>query len=86
MESSRLGTCEVLAGHHLVDYLDCDANTPDAPVIAHTSIQKAKGLDATGVIMVGMKPFRDLKEPGYQHAYFMGASRAKQALGIVHCT
>ena len=35
--------------------------------------------------MVGMKPFREITEPGYQHAYFMGASRAKQMLAVVHC-
>ncbi|MCA9447735.1 MAG: hypothetical protein KC931_11510 [Candidatus Omnitrophica bacterium] len=85
LESSRLTGCDSLAGHRLVDYLDRDGQEPREKILLHTSINKAKGLDATGVIVVGLKPFPKIEKPGYQHAYFMGASRAKQALAMVHC-
>ena len=68
-----------------MDYLDRDGQEPREKILLHTSINKAKGLDATGVIVVGLKPFPKIEKPGYQHAYFMGASRAKQALAMVHC-
>ena len=53
-------------------------------IIRHTSINKAKGLDAIGVIMVGLPPFPQLTHPDQQFAYFMGASRAKQLLAVIH--
>lgn len=53
-------------------------------VLRHTSVKKAKGLDAIGVIMVGLRPFHELSQPNHQFAYFMGASRAKQLLAVVH--
>lgn len=84
LESSPLGTCTELAGHRLVDYLERDLVGEGEKVILHTSINKAKGLDATGVIVVGLKAFDRIDQPGYQHAYFMGASRAKQVLAMVH--
>ena len=84
LESSPLGTCTELAGHRLVDYLERDLVAEGEKVILHTSINKAKGLDATGVIVVGLKAFDRIDQPGYQHAYFMGASRAKQVLAMVH--
>lgn len=85
LASSRLTGCDSLVDHRLVDYLERDGQEPGEKILLHTSINKAKGLDATGVIVVGLKPFPMIEKPGYQHAYFMGASRAKQALAIVHC-
>lgn len=57
---------------------------PDAPkrAIQHTTIHRAKGLDETAVILVGLKPFENCDE-GFQHTHFMGASRAKQLLAVV---
>jgi hypothetical protein len=34
--------------------------------------------------MVDFPPYKDLQEPSLQIGYFMGASRARQLLAIVH--
>lgn len=85
LAASPLGLCESLAGYRLVDYLVPaeDAGKKER-IIRHTSINKAKGLDAIGVIMVGLPPFPQLTHPDQQFAYFMGASRAKQLLAVIH--
>lgn len=69
----------VLYGRNLREVSDPDA-TPDS--IRHTSINKAKGLDARAVILIGLPP---LTKPTKDLAYnwFMGASRARQLLAVV---
>jgi hypothetical protein len=49
-----------------------------------SSVNKAKGLDALGVILVDFQPLSEQTQPSYQVSYFMGASRARQLLAIVH--
>jgi hypothetical protein len=82
LENSVLGGCEEIAGFPVVEY--GKAIQPGDKVIRHLSINRAKGLDATAVILVGMKPFQNLTHIDQQYTYFMGASRAKQLLAVVH--
>lgn len=48
--------------------------------IRHLSINRAKGLDALALIVVGVPPFASLGRGDDQCTYFMVASRAKQRL------
>jgi hypothetical protein len=48
------------------------------------SINKAKGLDSLAVIMIDTQSFDKLSSPQQQMDYFMGASRARQLLAILH--
>jgi hypothetical protein len=48
------------------------------------SINKAKGLDSLAVIMIDTQSFDKLSNPQQQMDYFMGASRARQLLAILH--
>jgi hypothetical protein len=82
LKSSVLGACEAIAGLPLLEY-----GTPPEEgkkSIRHLSINRAKGLDAVAVIMVGAEPFQKIARVDNQYTYFMGASRAKQMLAIVH--
>lgn len=54
--------------------------------LAFLSVNKAKGLDALGVIMIDVEQFDNLAAPQDQINYFMGASRARQLLAILHKT
>ena len=82
LKSTVLGACETIAGLPLVEY-----GTPPEDgkkAIRHLSINHAKGLDALAVIMGGAEPFQKIRKVDNQYTYFMGASRAKQMLAIVH--
>jgi hypothetical protein len=48
------------------------------------SINKAKGLDSLAVIMIDTPSFDKLTNPQQQMDYFMGASRCRQLLAILH--
>jgi hypothetical protein len=48
------------------------------------SINKAKGLDSLAVIMIDTQSFDILSNPQQQMDYFMGASRSRQLLAILH--
>jgi hypothetical protein len=48
------------------------------------SINKAKGLDSLAVIMIDTPSFDKLSNPQEQMDYFMGASRSRQLLAILH--
>ena len=76
-----LGDIDSLLNLPLVNASEPD---PEAPkrAIQHTTIHRAKGLDETAVILVGLRPFETCDE-GFQHTHFMGASRAKQLLAVV---
>ena len=77
---SPLGDRRVLAGRNLRECSEQD----DAPgTIRHTSIHKAKGLDAKAVILVGMPPHKDLATDYDHFSWFMAVSRARQLLAIV---
>ena len=82
LEDGALGPCFQLGGFPLIEY--GQALPDEGAAIQHLSINRAKGLDATAVIIVGVKPFQQLTEIDHQYTYFMGASRAKQLLAVVH--
>jgi hypothetical protein len=54
--------------------------------LALVSINKAKGLDSLGVIMIDIERFDKLSKAQEQMNYFMGASHARQLLAIFHKT
>jgi len=52
--------------------------------LALLSVNKAKGLDSLAVIVIDVERFEKLATPQEQMNYFMGASRARQVLAILH--
>jgi len=82
LKKSALGGCRELAGLPLIEY--GTAPEPGTKAIRHLSINRAKGLDAVAVIVVGVAPFATITKTDDQYTYFMGASRAKQLLAVVH--
>jgi hypothetical protein len=77
---SALGERRVLLGRNLREVTE--SNVP-ADSIRHTSINKAKGLDARAVILLGLPPFADCDDDFTAYTWFMGASRARQLLAVV---
>lgn len=100
IRDSALGACESLAGLPLREYGKSHPEGAgenegggtrsrasageESQCIRHLSINRAKGLDSLAVILVGVQPFQQIRREDHQFTYFMGASRAKQLLGIVH--
>jgi hypothetical protein len=82
LEDSALGNCESLGGMPLLEYGETE--TGNSKCIRHLSINRAKGLDSLAVILVGLQRFQETQRTDSQYTYFMGASRAKQLLGIAH--
>jgi len=82
LKASALGACEEIAGLPLVEYGSPSEEGKKA--IRHLSINRAKGLDALAVIMIDAEPFEKIRKTDNQYTYFMGASRAKQLLAVVH--
>ncbi len=81
LRKNLLGDCRELAGLPLVEYgVPLESGVK---AIRHLSINRAKGLDALAVIVVGVAPFASLTRGDDQYTYFMGASRAKQLLAVV---
>lgn len=81
VEKSVLGDKRVIAGHNLRDVLE---DTQGA--IRHTSINKAKGLDARAVILTGCSPVLESASDFDAYTWFMGVSRARQLLAVVDIT
>ena len=77
---SALGERRVLLGRNLREVTETDV---PADSIRHTSINKAKGLDARAVILLGLPPFADCEDDFTAYTWFMGASRARQLLAVV---
>jgi hypothetical protein len=74
-----------LAGHSRIGewpLVGLDGRKPGE--LSLLSINKAKGLDALAVIMIDMERFDQLSSAQEQMNYFMGASRARQMLAILH--
>ena len=87
LAATPLGGCTRLLNLPLVETSAAEVESQSTgnskPAIRHTTIHKAKGLDARGVVLVGLHPFEELNTASFRHTFFMGASRAKQLLGIV---
>jgi hypothetical protein len=74
-----------LAGHSRIGewpLVGLDSRKPGE--LSLLSINKAKGLDALAVIMIDVERFDKLSSAREQMNYFMGASRARQLLAILH--
>lgn len=78
IEASVLGDTRVIASHNLRDVLEAADGA-----IRHTSINKAKGLDARAVIVVGCEPVSETTSDFDAYTWFMGVSRARQLLATV---
>ena len=84
LEGTPLAGRSEIGGIRLREYSVQQAGQkPVKPTLRHCSIHKAKGLDARGVILLGMSRFETLPS-SFQHTYFMGAARARQALAVIH--
>ena len=77
---SALWERRVLLGRNLREVTE-----PDVPAdsICHTSINKAKGLDARAVILLGLPPFAKCDDDFAAYTWVMGASRARQLMAVV---
>ena len=76
-----------LANHSMIGewpVVGIDERKPGS--LALLSVNKAKGLDSLAVIMIDVESFDKLTGPQEQMNYFMGASRARQLLAILHRT
>ena len=78
--TSPLGDRRVIHGRNL---RECTEEEDGPGTIRHTSIHKAKGLDAKAVILIGLPPHRDIDGDYDHYSWFMGASRARQLLAVV---
>lgn len=83
ISKTQLAAVKDLVGHTLLPFAET-LDKPQEAAIGHSSIHKAKGLDALGVILAGLRPFEELTTPYDRYTYFMGASRARQLLACVH--
>jgi Nuclease-related domain len=79
VEASMIGDARVIAGQNLRDVLE-----PAESAVRHTSINKAKGLDARAVILVGCDPFSETISDFDAYTWFIGVSRARQLLAVVN--
>jgi len=77
---SPLGARRVLAGRNL---RECTEEEDEPNTIRHTSIHKAKGLDAKAVIVIGLLRHQDLDTDYDHYSWFMAVSRARQLLAVV---
>jgi hypothetical protein len=79
LEKSTLANCTSLGGCPVREFLRRERGA-----ISRISANRAKGLDARAVILVDFPPFEELERESHQISYFLGASRARQLLAIVH--
>ena len=78
-EKTSLAGCSKIGKWPLVT---CLARNPGE--LALLSINKAKGLDSLAVIMIDIQSADKLSSPQQQMDYFMGSSRTRQLLAILH--
>jgi hypothetical protein len=78
-EKTSLAGCSKIGKWPLVSCLV--RNPGELPLL---SINKAKGLDSLAVIMIDTQSADKLSSPQQQMDYFMGSSRARQLLAILH--
>lgn len=82
LTSSSLGAEACICGFELADY--------DEELVGRVSYigaHRSKGMDFLAVILIDFAPFEELSEDpkrvDFQEAFFLGASRARQLLGVV---
>ena len=83
IDKTPLAKTSSLCNHRLIPFAD-SMEQPGPGTLAHSSIHKAKGLDSLAVILIVPRSFQSLEKPYDRFTYFMGASRARQVLAVVH--
>lgn len=82
LKESSLGAADRVAGLELTDY-----NASVHGKLTYIGAHRSKGMDFLGVILIDFPPFEqfaaDPEAMDLQEAYFLGASRTRQLLGIV---
>lgn len=81
LDNSSLGQGTTICGFEIADY-DEDVRGKLSYIGAHRS----KGMDFLAVILIDFAPFEELAnsdKPDFAEAFFIGASRARQLLGVV---
>ena len=81
LKDSSLGQETKICGFEVADY-DEDLRGKLSYIGAHRS----KGMDFLAVVLIDFSPFKELAsgdKPDFAEAYFLGASRARQLLGVV---
>jgi hypothetical protein len=81
LSTSSLGGQSSIGGYELVDYTEQQMGT-----LNYIGAHRSKGLDFLAVILIDFESFESIAEPDRQEAFFMGASRARQLLGVVERT
>lgn len=82
LKDTALGGSALLCGYEVADYSEVISGK-----VAYLGAHRSKGMDFLGVIVIEFTTFKDIKlddsKQGYQEAFFIGASRARQLLGVV---
>jgi len=82
LKDSSLGDDAKVCGFEVADY-----NEDLMGSVSYIGAHRSKGMDFLAVIIIDFAPFEELsadsKHVDVQEAYFMGASRARQLLGVV---
>lgn len=82
LEDSSLGPDAKICGFDIADYSEDLMGS-----VSYLGAHRSKGMDFLAVILIDFAPFEalseDPKQVDHQEAYFFGASRARQLLGVV---
>lgn len=82
LRDSSLGGGALLCGFEVADY-----NEDVLGKVSYIGAHRSKGMDFLAVILIDFDPFdtlaADPEKVDYQEAFFLGASRARQLLGVV---
>lgn len=82
LKDSSLGDDVKVCGYEVADY-----NEDLMGSVSYIGAHRSKGMDFLAVIIIDFAPFEELsadsKHVDVQEAYFMGASRARQLLGVI---
>jgi len=82
LKDSTLGAGAKVCGFEVADY-----NEELLGCVSYIGAHRSKGMDFLAVILIDFAPFEELSENersvDYQEAFFLGASRARQLLGVV---
>ena len=82
LKDSSLGEDAKICGFEVADYSEELIGS-----VSYIGAHRSKGMDFLAVILIDFEPFEELsadsEQVDFQEAYFLGASRARQLLGVV---
>jgi hypothetical protein len=82
LKDSSLGEDAKICGFEVADYSEELIGS-----VSYIGAHRSKGMDFLAVILIDFEPFEALsagsRQVDYQEAFFLGASRARQLLGVV---